>query len=231
MDLDREVTRNYRLKKSANSPNKNHLLRNVLVAGVIVLLLVVLANIFRAPILTGIADVLIVDDTLQPADIIFLLNSDVNTRPFRASELYKQGLAPVIVIARSENTPTVDLGLVPNDTDISVGVMEKLGVPAGKISVLQIPGGVTSTFDEAAALHKYIENRQVHKVILVTSAFHTRRAKWIFERELAGLQVRLEMVAVPYAHFDQTNWWKNETGLITLNNEYLKLVYYFFKYR
>jgi uncharacterized SAM-binding protein YcdF (DUF218 family) len=65
---------------------------------------------------------------------------------------------------------------------------------------------------------------------LVTSAFHTRRAKWIFDRELAGTPVKLEMVAVPYAGFDQTDWWKNETGLITLNNEYIKLAYYFVKY-
>ena len=217
--------------RSANLPNKNHLLRNVLVAGVLLLLLVVLAYSFRAPILTGIADVLIVNDTLQPADIIFLLNSDYNTRPFRASELYKQGLAPVVVIARSENTPAVDLGLIPNDTDISVGVMEKLGIPADKIIVLPFPGGVTSTFDEADTLKQYVQANHLHKIILVTSSFHTRRAKWIFDRELAGLPVTLEIVAVPYATFDQTNWWKNETGLITLNNEYIKLVYYFFKYR
>jgi uncharacterized SAM-binding protein YcdF (DUF218 family) len=231
MDLDREVTRNYRLNRSASSPDKNHLLRNVLVAGAILLLLVVLAYTFRAPILTGVADVLIVNDPLQPADIIFLLNSDYNIRPFRASELYKQGLAPVVVIARSENTPVVDLGLLPNDTDISIGVMEKLGVPAEKIIVLQIPGGVTSTFDEAAVLRNYVETKHIQKVILVTSAFHTRRAKWIFDRELSGLPVKLEMAAVPYTSFNQTNWWKNETGLITLNNEYIKLVYYLFKYR
>ena len=67
--------------------------------------------------------------------------------------------------------------------------------------------------------------------MLVTSAFHTRRARWIFEKTLAGLPVRLQMVAVPYSDFNQTNWWKNENGLITLNNEYIKLFYYDFKYR
>jgi hypothetical protein len=39
------------------------------------------------------------------------------------------------------------------------------------------------------------------------------------------------MVAVPESTFDRASWWKNESGLITLNNEYLKLVYYYFKYR
>jgi uncharacterized SAM-binding protein YcdF (DUF218 family) len=137
----------------------------------------------------------------------------------------------VILIARSESTPTVDLGLLPNDTDISVAVMEKLGVPADKIIILPFSGGVTSTFDEASAVRQYVAAHQTRRIILVTSAFHTRRARWTFEKVLAGLPVTLEMVAVPYAGFDQTNWWKNETGLITLYNEYIKLFYYLFKYR
>jgi len=211
--------------------HNKHLLRNLLAAVALLLLLVILAFAFRSQILTGIAGYLVIDDKLQPADVIFLLNGDFNTRPFKAAELYKQGLAPVIVIARAENTPVVDLGLLPNETDISVGVMEKLGVPAGKIIVLPIPQGVTSTFDEAETLKQYIEGHQIQRIILVTSAFHTRRAWWIFNKTLSGLPVKLEMAAVPYADFNQTNWWKNETGLITLCNEYVKLVYYNFKYR
>ena len=206
-------------------------LRYFITASAVLLLLVVLAFAFRTQILTGIANYLIINDRLQPADAIFLLNSEFDTRPFRAAELYKQGLAPVIVIARTKDTPVVILGLMPNDTDISVGVMEKLGVPPEKIIILTVPGGVTSTFDEAAAFRQYIEANQVRRIVLVTSAFHTRRARWIFDKTLAGLPVTLQMAAVPYAGFGQTNWWQNEDGLITLNNEYIKLFFYFFKYR
>lgn len=202
-----------------------------LAAGLAVLLLLGLVFVFRAPLLTAVAEGLIVNDPPQPADIIFLLNGDYNSRPFWAADLYEQNLAPLVVIARSEDTPAVKLGLIPNDTDISVSVLEKNGVPADKIVVLSWPGGVTSTFDEAAALHQYVNMTDISRVILVTSEFHSRRAKWIFGRELSGLPVRLEMAAVPYSTFDKTNWWKNENGLITLNNEYIKLVYYFFKYR
>jgi uncharacterized SAM-binding protein YcdF (DUF218 family) len=216
--------------RSEDLTRSNHALRNILAAGAVLLLLVILAFAFRSQILTSIADYLIVSDKLQPADVIVLLNSEVNTRPFRASALYQQGLAPVIVIARSESTPTVDLGLVPNDTDISVAVMEKLGVPAEKIVVLPFPGGVTSTFDEASAIRQYVVAHQTRRIILVASAFQSRRARWTFEKVLAGLPVTLEMVAVPYAGFDQTNWWKNEAGLVTLNNEYIKWFYYLFKY-
>lgn len=214
-----------------NSPNKKHLLRSVLLASTFLVLLVVLAYAFRSQILTGIADLLVVNDPLHPADIIFVLNGDYNTRPFRASELYEKGLAPVIVIARSEMLPAEELGLAPNDTDVSIGVMKALGVPPEKIVVLPVEGGTTSTFDEAIALRQYIESHNLHSLILLTSAFHTRRAKWIFDRELSGLPVRLEVAAVPHYGFDESDWWQSEDGLITLNNEYIKLVYYFVKYR
>jgi uncharacterized SAM-binding protein YcdF (DUF218 family) len=199
--------------------------------GVTVLLSVILAFVFRSFLLTAVAEGLIVNDSPHPADIIFLLNGDYNTRPFRAAELYDQKLAPLVVIARSEDTPAVTMGLIPNETDISVSILKKKGVPPDKIVVLSWPGGVTSTFDEAAALHQYVNITDISRIILVTSEFHSRRAKWIFERELSGLPVTLEMVAVPYSTFDKTSWWKNENGLITLNNEYIKLVYYYFKYR
>jgi len=195
------------------------------------LLLVILVYALRSQILTGVADLLIVNDSLQPADIIFVLNGDYNTRPFRASVLYKQGFAPAVVMAQAEMRPAEKLGLAPNDTDVAIGVMKKLGVPPERIVVLPLEGGTTSTFDEAIALRQYIESNNIHSLILLTSAFHTRRAKWIFERELAGLPVRLEVAAVPYYGFDESNWWRSEDGLITLNNEYIKLFYYFVKYR
>jgi uncharacterized SAM-binding protein YcdF (DUF218 family) len=219
------------VNKNADHSPKKHLQRNILVAGAVLLLLVSLVYALRSQILTGMADLLVVNDPLQPADIIFVLNGDYNTRPFTASELYKQGLAPIIVIAQSEMLPAEKLRLAPNDTDISIGVMEQLGVPPEKIVVLPVEGGVTSTFDEANALRQYIETHNIHSLILLTSAFHTRRAKWIFDRELAGLTIMLEVAAVPSYGFDESNWWQSEDGLITLNNEYIKLAYYFLKYR
>jgi uncharacterized SAM-binding protein YcdF (DUF218 family) len=229
VDLDCEVKIEPEDRKAASFEKKRSR-RIILVAGTFIILLAILAFAFRSQILTGIADFLIIDDRLQPADAIFLLNSEFDTRPFQAAELYKLGMAPVVVIARSEDTPVVELGLVPNDTDISIGVMEKLGVPAGKIIVLPFAGGVTSTFDEAAAFRQYTKANRIQRIILVTSAFHTRRARWIFEKTLEELPVTLEMAAVSYEGFDQTDWWKSEGGLVTLNNEYIKLFYYFFKY-
>jgi hypothetical protein len=48
----------------AGSPKPKHALRNILAAGAVLLLLVILAFAFRSQILTGIADYLIVSDKL-----------------------------------------------------------------------------------------------------------------------------------------------------------------------
>jgi len=203
----------------------------LLIAGLVLLSLCLLAFVLRVPLLTGLGNFLIVADELHPADVIFLLNGDFNTRPFHAAALYEQGLAPRIVIARVEPGPVETMGLIPNETDISVRILERLGVPPEAITVLPVPGGVTSTYDEATMLHDYVVEHHVERVILVTSAFHTRRAGWIFSRALEGLDVALEVAAAPNPTYDATNWWQSEAGLIALNNEYVKLIYYLVKYR
>ncbi len=197
-----------------------------------VLLACLLVYSLRIPLLTGLANYLVnTDNPLQKADMIFVLNGDYNTRPFTASDLYNQGFAPLVAIAQAESSATQLLGLVDNPTDIAVEVMKMRGVPADKLLVLNETGPVTSTFDEARALRQYIETHNLNSVILVTSAFHTRRSRWIFERELAGVPVKLLVTAAAHTGFDASNWWQYEEGLIFLNNEYIKLIFYKIKYR
>jgi uncharacterized SAM-binding protein YcdF (DUF218 family) len=203
--------------------------------GVILLVIVLLSALvysLRAPLLTGLANYLISTDTpLEKADMIFVLNGDYDTRPFYTSDLYQQGLAPIVTIAQTESSPAERLGLVDNPTDIAVEVMILRGVPVDKLLVLNTSEPVTSTFDESRTLRQYVETNNIRSVIMVTSAFHTRRSRWIFERELAGVQVELQVAGAPYPNFDASNWWQYEDGLINLNNEYIKLVFYLIKYR
>jgi uncharacterized SAM-binding protein YcdF (DUF218 family) len=165
---------------------------------VTLLLFGLLAYIFHSQILTGLADFLTVDDQLQPADVIFVLNGDVHTRPFRAAELFKQGLAPQITIAKAENLPAAEMGLFPNETEVNIDVMKKLGVPDENIVVLAPDEEATSTRDEAKTLRDYVDEQNIKRVILVTSAFHTRRAQWIVEKELSGSGATLEVAAAPH---------------------------------
>jgi uncharacterized SAM-binding protein YcdF (DUF218 family) len=211
--------------------SKNDLKKKTGIVLLVIVLICLLAYSLRTPLLTGLANYLISTDVpLEKADMIFVLNGDYDTRPFYSSDLYEQGLAPIVAIAQTESSPSELLGLVDNPTDIAVEVMKLRGVPAEKLVVLNNSGPVTSTFDEARTLRQYVETHNIRSVIMVTSAFHTRRSRWIFERELAGVQVKLEVAGAPYINFDASNWWQYENGLINLNNEYIKLIFYKIKY-
>lgn len=213
-------------KQSGKSPFKTFLRTLTLL-----LVLITLVYLCRVQLLTGLASFLVIDDAPQKGDIIYVLNGDVNNRPFHAAKLFREGRASRVVIAREEDEPAVRAGVLPNLTDAAVRVMEKLGVPQERISVLPVPGGVTSTRDEAAVLRRYVDAHGTRRVILVTSAFHTRRALWIMRKVLSGSSAMILSSPAPHYGFDKASWWKDERGLLAFVDEYVKLLYYYAKYR
>jgi len=185
---------------------------------------------FRASWLPLPAKFLVTQDQLEQADLIYLLNGDPNLRPFRAAELYHRALAPVVAIARAGDSPMVTLGLQANTTDMCIGVLTKLGVPPANIVQLKSPGGVGSTFDEAQMLRAYMRQHSLHTAIIVTSAFHTRRAGWAFRRVLRDTPAHVMMSPIEDRKYTVSNWWTKEDGQIAVNDEYVKLGWYMLRY-
>ncbi len=60
-------------------------------------------------------------------------------------------------------------------------------------------------------------------------AFHTGRAYWTF-RTVLPEEIEIRMSEAPEEGFSKRNWWKIESGLIAVNNEFLKWAYYWWKY-
>lgn len=183
--------------------------------------------LLRTPLLVGVARLVTVEDELRPADLIFLLSGDgfEGARAHRAAQLYRDGFAPRVVVARSDDTPSVRMGLYPNDTDVNLRVLQRLGVPRESIRVLVVPGGVTSTTDEARALRGYLSRHPARRVIVVTSDYHTARARWNLRRELEGAPVEIRMAAATDPEVNASNWWRSERGLLRYASEYLKFAH------
>ncbi len=188
------------------------------------------AHAYRGVLLPIPARFLVVRDVLEPADIIYVLNGEPNLRPFHAADLYRKGLAPRVVIARAGDSPMVKLGLQLNATDMNTSVLKKLGVPESSIVELKSPGGVASTFDEARLLRSYVREHLLRRVIVVTSAFHTRRARWIVRRVLRDTPVQVAMAPVEDSKYSASNWWTLEDGQIAVHDEYVKLLWYRLRY-
>lgn len=202
-----------------------------LIIGAVLLLISGTLYFFHPAILRGVGQFLIVDDLLSPSDAIVLSTGDLYNRPSVAARLYHQGYASWIMFSPLEKNLAEKFGIVAEHGTLLRKVLVSLGVPDSSIILLHFEGGVTSTFDEALSVRNFIAERpSLKKIIVVTSAFHTRRASLVYRKALHHLNVEVLMAPAPYSHVDVNEWWKSEDGLIFCLNEYVKLVYYWLKY-
>jgi uncharacterized SAM-binding protein YcdF (DUF218 family) len=115
---------------------------------------------------------------------------------------------------------------MPAEADVTVAVLRKLGVPAA--AIVPFGGAVRNTREEAQALRKWLEQHPIRRLIIPTDPFHTRRVRYIFERELGGLPVHVRVMSIPNTRYDPLQWWKSEEGTLHFQNEFIKLLYYVF---
>ena len=100
------------------------------------------------------------------------------------------------------------------------------------IDVIVLDGNSRSTQDEALTIREYIRNnREIESIILVTSKFHSGRAKKIFEKALSVLDREIDIYCSP-SKYDSSNvnqWWRNREDFEWVVFEYLKLANFYFR--
>ena len=195
------------------------------VAGLAILLA---AYFERSALLAGVASQWVVNDTLTPADAIVVLGGGLAHRPQMAAQLYHAGLAPRVLYMDVKHSPVETLGLCPSESDLTQQLLRTNGVPDSASE--RIGRGVGSTYDESLAVRAWVEHTGAHSVIITTDLFHTRRARWIFRRELKGEPVKIQIAAVPLPEYAVTNWWHEEDGVIAFETEVFKSAFYHLRY-
>jgi len=183
---------------------------------------------FRAPLLRNIAQAYIVADEPISADAIVVLGGGLETRPFAAAQLFHQSWAKRILVMDVQASPTCELGVTPTEAEQTRQVLDRQGVAA--TNVVTVGQAVASTYDEAVATRLWTATNAVRVLLIPTDLFHTRRVRWLFQRQFAGTDVIIKVIAVPPRHYTATNWWQHESGLIAFQNEIIKSVYYRWKY-
>ncbi len=208
---------------------------------------------FRDRLLTWVALPLVSSDSghLQKADAAMVLGGGSDTRSFEAAKLYFEGLTSTVLLANQEPGRAAELGLDRSGTEISLGVMTEIaGIPPesivllgtrgearwadqlGKGQLLQewkALGFVTSTFEEARVLQRWCQTHGARSVIVVTNTLYSSRVRRIFQKVL-GEKIHLQVAAADSLKFNNEDWWRTEEGLIAVNNEWVKTVYYWLKY-
>jgi uncharacterized SAM-binding protein YcdF (DUF218 family) len=153
-------------------------------------------------------------------DVVFVLGGGADTRPFVAAALVKTGHVKRVLVARVKPQP----GRAPlaiQEQEVMTRVLRLRGVTDEQIVLL--PDECDSTLDEAHALARYLDREPAQRVTIVTSDFHTRRARLLFSRVLGERMSRVRFVAAPTDGFNADSWWQSEDGVVTYTTEYLKL--------
>jgi uncharacterized SAM-binding protein YcdF (DUF218 family) len=182
---------------------------------------------FRADVLKAAAEAWAVNDPLARADAIVLLGGGLNNRPSEAARLYRQGVAPIILVSCPDNPGFVEAGYSPGEYAITLRILADGGVPPK--AIVQMGTNNSSTFDEAVAFSKWAARVNPRSVLIPTDLFHTRRVKMIFDKVLGTNQVAIHPVVAPN-QYKSSDWWRHERGLVDLNLELSKLLYYFWNY-
>jgi len=180
------------------------------------------------------AERLIVEKKLEQTDAILILagSSVYIERTDRAAEIFKQGVAPKIVLtddgektgwsrAEKRNIPYVEMArrnLVAQ------------GVPAADIEIFKPDG--SGTIYEAQIIKEKAREKGWQSILIVTSAYHTRRALQTFENVLADENVQIGIVSAPTGQGTPPPfyWWLTAQGWNWVASEYVKILYYWVYY-
>ena len=183
------------------------------------LALLVLAYFTRALWLPLFGVALIHDEGPAKANIAVVLAGDwFGHRIMKGGDLVREGYVPLVLVSG----PADNYGVYESDLAIPFAVRK--GYPAAWF--VAFPNEARSTREEAAAILPELRRRNVRSFLLVTSDYHTARARRIYlalERANGGGPA-MRTVAAPDQFFRPASWWENREGRKTAFFEWSKTV-------
>jgi uncharacterized SAM-binding protein YcdF (DUF218 family) len=167
----------------------------------------------RHPIMRYAAEEWIVDEPAAHADAIVVLSDDnfYGDRATHASELFRQGVAPQIVASGRKLRPDAGMGeLIAHD-------LVERGIPQEKIVVYDQQ--TDSTREEAEAVAKLAVAHHWKSLVIVTSNYHTRRARYIYEKVMPS-SISISVASARDGDFDPQHWWEKRHSVKLFTREW-----------
>ena len=195
---------------------------------IVLLGVLVLLFLFRTLLLRSMGEFLIYEDNLKKTTYAFVLSGGPWDRGNEAVKIFKRDFSDTLVCT-GENIPHdfKALGLDMLESEITEKNMHNQGVP--KERILLVKKG-TSTKEEAEEILAFCKARNTKSIMVISTDFHTRRIKQVFKKKFEKEGIEVVVRAAPSSSYDALNWWQSENGLIALNNEYIKQLYYLVKH-
>ncbi len=159
----------------------------------------------------------LVVDAPEKSDAIVVLAGETSVRPARAIELLRKGVAPHVFLDAESGELTYDQRL----TDIAQKYVNDLG-ETSRVSVCPIMA--FSTIVEVNDVSRCLQSTGAHRVLIVTSDYHTRRALMTFRHRLPQYQFSGAAARDP-ARFGEA-WWTNREWAKNTFGEWTKIFWF-----
>ena len=171
--------------------------------------------------LWAVGGVLIISDPLDESDAIVLLSGGNRDRWGEAVNLYKKGVANIIILTDTEQT-IGDSGvrfilLVRNN-------IAAMGVPMENIIITR--DKAASTADEARHVLEVVKERGYGSIVVVTDPYHTFRTRLIFRDVFRGSQIEVRVRSVQGHWYQSATWVFSQEGRDTTFLELAKTLGY-----
>ncbi len=178
-----------------------------------VILLVILGIRWKST-LSGIGHILIQRDQPEHADLILVLGGDFwGPRVLKAAELGVQGYAPVVLLSSPPYAGRPE-------GELTIPFLKERGYPPELFQVFA--HNAASTIAEAIALRDELSRRKAKRIILVTAAYHSRRAYIVFRLFCPGIQFLSVPAQDPYYVADA--WWTTAVSRDLFFSEVTKML-------
>ncbi len=179
----------------------------------IVAVLLLAAFATHAVWLRALGDFLVFDEPPAAADIVVVLAGGYRgNRILRAAELVREGFAPRVLVS---GTPYYDR----SESELAIEFAVRRGYP--RVWFLALPSRARSTREEASIIMAELRRLGVRSFLLVTSDYHTRRARACFRQIADGMPFRT--IAASDEDF-ASPWWRSRVGQKTVFLEWTKLI-------
>jgi uncharacterized SAM-binding protein YcdF (DUF218 family) len=168
----------------------------------------------REPILQSAGRILVVEDRLQPADVIVVAVDAGAAGVLEAADLVHNGIAPRVALF--DGPPSAaDRELrrrgVPNEDGAARAIRQLRGL--GVTQIDEIPQQVTGTADQGRVLPDWCAQHNWRSVVVVTEADHSRRLHRVLQRAMKDHQTSVTVRASRYSAFNPDSWWRTRSGV------------------
>lgn len=165
---------------------------------------------------------LVVDEAPQKSDAIVILGGETVPRVAKGVELYREGFASLLIMSGGGNLTSRYA-----EADLMLIEAMDLGVPQSSV-VLERES--ESTYENAVFVKRIVQEKEIKSILLVTSSYHTRRARNIFTKVFRDTGVRIITVSAPDRKFSPSSWWKKHEGQQKALVEAANMLVYWIKY-